>query len=44
MEQVGTDEWDVRVEAPELAEADGDELWYPCCFRDAGELRLRSAG
>ena len=41
LQQVGPDEWQVCVEVPELAEAEGGELWYPCCFRDAGELRLR---
>jgi hypothetical protein len=47
--QCGPDEWRVCVEACELATlgdgspapagtADGD-LFFSCCFRDAGELR-----
>ncbi|MGO9778883.1 MAG: hypothetical protein ACLPKE_35455 [Streptosporangiaceae bacterium] len=47
--QCGPDEWHVCVEARELATlddgspapaetADGD-LFYPCCFRDASEIR-----
>jgi hypothetical protein len=37
--QCGPDEWQVCVEAGELAEAEGGELWYPVCYRDASELR-----
>ena len=49
LSQCGPDEWHVCVEACELAvlgdggpapagTADG-ELFYPCCFRDASEIR-----
>ena len=49
LSQCGPDEWHVCVEARELAmlddgspapagTADG-ELLYPCCFRDASEIR-----
>ncbi len=51
VEQCGPDEWYVRVEAPELATLqdgrpapDGTasrNLYYPCCFRDGSEIRLR---
>jgi hypothetical protein len=41
LEQVGPDEWEVAVEDPALAEDRDGGLWYPCCFRDAGELRPR---
>ena len=43
VQQVGPDEWQVLVEAPELAEEDGGELRYPVCYRDGSELRLRTA-
>ena len=43
VQQVGPDEWQVLVEAPELAEEDGGELLYPVCYRDGSELRLRTA-
>jgi hypothetical protein len=50
--QCGPDEWHVCVESRELAmledgtpvpagTADGD-LFYPCCFRDASEIRYVS--
>jgi hypothetical protein len=49
LSQCGPDEWDVLVEAGELATPDDgtpampgtpeDELCYPACFRDASELR-----
>jgi hypothetical protein len=41
VERVGEDEWLVLVEDISLAALDGDELVYPTCFRDAGELRPR---
>ena len=52
--QCGPDEWHVCVEARELAmlddgrpapagTADG-ELRYPCCFRDASEIRRATDG
>ena len=41
LSRCGPDEWEVLVEAPELATDEDGELWYPCCFRDASELRLR---
>ena len=54
LDQCGPDEWRVCVEARELATlddgtpapagtADGD-LFYPCCFRDARELRRLTTG
>jgi hypothetical protein len=52
LEQCGPDEWKVRVEARELATVedgrpapDGTpdhELLYPCCYRDAAEIRRLS--
>jgi hypothetical protein len=51
LEQCGPDEWQVCVEVRELATLqDGSaaptgtpdrNLYYPCCFRDASELRRR---
>jgi hypothetical protein len=51
LEQVGPDEYRVCVEVRELAvRADGspatprtpqNKLYYPCCFRDSSEIRLR---
>lgn len=39
--QCGDDEWDVLVEADELATAEDDgSLSYPACFRDASEIKL----
>ena len=54
LSQCGPDEWHVCVEARELATlgdgspapagtADG-ELLYPCCFRDASEIRRVTDG
>ena len=54
LSQCGPDEWYVCVEARELATlddgspvpvgtADG-ELLYPCCFRDASEIRRATDG
>ena len=54
LEQVEPDEWRVCVEVSELAArrdgrkpprgTPGHRLYYPCCYRDAGELRPRAAG
>jgi hypothetical protein len=44
LEQCGPDEWDVRVDAPELAAEEDGEVWYPACFRDSSEIRAREAG
>jgi hypothetical protein len=51
LERCGLDEWRVVVEVRELAErGDGSkpaprtpeyDLYYPCCFRDSNEIRLR---
>lgn len=38
----GPDEWEVCVETPELAAEHDGETVYPCCFRDASEIRIRS--
>jgi hypothetical protein len=36
----GPDEWQICVQAPELAIEDQDgEATYPLCFRDSSELR-----
>ena len=53
LEQCGPDEWRVCVEVRELAvREDGSKptprtpqhkLYYPCCFRDSSEMKLRSA-
>jgi hypothetical protein len=53
LEQCGPAEWRVVVEVRELAtRKDGSKptprtpehkLYYPCCFRDATEIKLRSA-
>ena len=52
--QCGPDEWHVCVEARELATLDDGspappgttdrELFYPCCFRDASEIRRVTEG
>ena len=39
----GPDEWQICVQAPELATQDEGETWYPVCFRDASELRSPDA-
>lgn len=36
----GPDEWQVCVQAPELAMEEGGETWFPVCYRDASELRV----
>ena len=51
--QCGPDEWYVCVVAGELAVLEdgrsaadstpGDDLFFPCCFRDSSEIRSRSA-
>jgi hypothetical protein len=50
LEKCGPDEWQVCVEVRELATLeDGspapegtpdDAMWFPCCFRDASEIKL----
>jgi hypothetical protein len=39
----GLDEWQICVQAPELATHDEAESWYLVCFRDASELRSPDA-
>ena len=39
----GPDEWEICVQAPELATWHEGEAWYPVCFRDASEIRLPEA-
>ena len=34
------DEWEICVQAPELAIQHDGEDWYPTCFRDSSEIRL----
>ncbi len=53
LQQCGPDEWRVCVEDPAVAvRQDGSRptprtprrnLLYPCCFRDASEIKLRGA-
>jgi hypothetical protein len=44
VEVCGPDEWQVCVQAPELAvEHEDGELYYPVCFRDSSELRAPAA-
>jgi hypothetical protein len=53
LEKCGPDEWRVCVEVRELAvREDGSKptprtpehkLFYPCCFRDSSEIKLRDA-
>ena len=53
IEQGAPDEWYVCVEARELATLKdgrpaptgtaGDDLFFPCCFRDSTEIRPRAA-
>ena len=35
----GLDEWEICVQAPDLATWHEGEAWYPVCFRDASEIR-----
>ena len=54
VEQCAPDEWRVCVEARELAMLDDgspaptgtadEDLFYPCCFRDASEIRCATDG
>ena len=37
--QCGPDEWEICVQAPELARQEEGETFYPCCYRDSSELR-----
>jgi hypothetical protein len=39
----GPDEWEICVQAPELATWHDGEDWYPTCFRDSSEIRLPEA-
>jgi hypothetical protein len=40
VQQCGPDEWQVCVEASEVAEEEEDgEITYPLCFRDSSEIR-----
>ena len=39
----GPDEWEICVQAPELATQHEGEDWYPTCFRDSSEIRLPEA-
>ena len=39
----GPDEWEICVQAPELATWHEGEAWYPVCFRDASEIRQPEA-
>ena len=39
----GPDEWEICVQAPELAIQHEGEDWYPTCFRDSSEIRMREA-
>ena len=39
----GPDEWEICVQAPELARQYEGETVYPVCFRDASELRALNA-
>ncbi len=42
--QCGPGEWEICVQAPELAIPDAEgEANYPVCFRDASELRPQPA-
>ena len=54
LEQCGPDEWYVCIEVRELAVLRNGRraprgtasrnLYYPCCYRDSSEIRLRAAG
>ena len=39
----GPDEWEICVQAPDLATWHEGEAWYPVCFRDSSEIRLPEA-
>jgi hypothetical protein len=39
----GPDEWEICVQAPELATWHDGDAWYPVCFRDSSEIRLPEA-
>jgi hypothetical protein len=41
--ECGPDEWEICVQAPELAIQHEGEAWYPVCFRDSSEIRLPEA-
>ena len=54
LSQCGSDEWQVWMEARELAmlgngspasaDTAAGDLYYPCCFRDASEIRRATDG
>jgi hypothetical protein len=54
VEQAGPDEWEVCVQHPALAFLDDgtipppgtpvEDCNFPCCYRDASEIRLPAAG
>jgi hypothetical protein len=37
--ECGPDEWEICVQAPELAVERDGETYYPTCFRESSELR-----
>ena len=39
----GPDEWQICVQAPELAMQHDGETLYPVCFRDSSEIRVLQA-
>ena len=39
----GPDEWEICVQAPELATSHDGEDWYPTCFRGLLQIRLPEA-
>ena len=41
--QCGPDEWEICVQAPELAMEREGETVFPVCFRDSSELRAPAA-
>ena len=42
--ECGAGEWEICVQAPEVAMEHQGETVYPVCFRDASELRSFDAG
>jgi hypothetical protein len=41
--QCGPDEWQICVQAPDLARPHEGETVFPVCFRDSSELRVPAA-
>jgi hypothetical protein len=39
----GPDEWEICVQALDLATSHDGGAWYPTCFRDSSEIRLPEA-